>query len=243
MTTGIIIALPEELSTLTSKKIAQGECALISEHTLVAHAGTGSANAIKATEQLLAKGSCKLISWGCAAALDHPLNAGDLCLPKIIIAESQQHYPTHSAWQQHTTKLLSELQPIYSEPLCESSSIVATITDKKKLHDASGSIALDMESAAIAKIAQKADIPFLVIRAIADPANMNMPNAVIHALGNEGSVDIKKLVVYLLTHPNELPSLIKLGLAFRLARKRLKSVANALESIISFPTSSELLDS
>lgn len=243
MITGIIIALPEELSTLTAKKIAPGECSLISENTLVAFSGTGSANATKATELLLAKGSSKLISWGCAAALDSSLNAGDLCLPKTIIAEDQQCYPTHPTWHQHTTKLLSGLQPIGSGSLCESSSIVATNTDKKTLHEASGSVALDMESAAIAKVAQKADIPFLVIRAIADPANMDMPNAVIHALNSKGNVDIKKLLVYLLTHPYETPSLIKLGLAFRLARKKLKSVAYKLESIIRFPVAPELFDS
>jgi adenosylhomocysteine nucleosidase len=242
VTTGIIIALPEELSTLTAKKIAPGECLLISSNILVAHAGTGPANAIKATELLLAKGSSKLISWGCAAALDPSLSAGDLCLPKTIIAENQQHYPAHFAWQQHTTKLLSELQPIYSGPLCESSSIVASKVDKKNLYDTSGSVALDMESAAIAKVAQKANIPFLVIRAIADPADMNMPGAVIHAINNEGLVDVKKLAVYLLTHPNEIPSLIKLGFAFRSARNKLKSVVHKLQSIISFPATPELLE-
>ncbi len=236
MTTGIIIALPEELSTLTTKKIAPGECLLISDNILVAHTGTGPDNAIKATELLLAKGSSKLISWGCAAALDPSLSAGDLCLPKTIITENQEHHPTHSAWQQHATKLLSELQPIYSGPLCESSSIVASKIDKKTLHDTSGSVALDMESAAIAKAAQKANIPFLVIRAVADPADMNMPGAVIQAINDEGLVDIKKLVVYLLTHPNEIPSLVKLGFAFRLARKKLKSVAHQLESIATFPS-------
>ena len=242
MTTGIIVALPEELSTLTAKRLVPGECSLISENALVVHAGTGPVNAIKASELLLAKGSSKLISWGCAAALDSSLSAGDLCLPKTIITENQQRYPTHSAWQRHTTKLLSGLQPISSGSLSESSSIVATIFDKKNLYDTIGSVALDMESAAIAKVAHEANIPFLVIRAIADPANMHMPKAVIQALNNEGSVDIKKLLVYLLTHLHEIPCLIKLGLAFRLARKKLKSVAHKLESIISFPVASELLD-
>ncbi len=239
MTTGIIVALPEELSTLTTKKIAPGECSLISENALVAHAGTGPVNAIKAAEMLLAKGCCKLISWGCAAALNSTLKAGDLCLPKIIIAESQNRYPTHSDWQQHTENLLSQLQPIYSDPLCETSSIVSTSTDKKALRDAFDSVALDMESAAIAKIAQKADIPYLVIRAIADTANMNMPNAINYALNNDGIVDIKKLIIYLLTHPTEIPCLIKLGIAFRSARKKLKYVARALKSIINFPASQE----
>jgi adenosylhomocysteine nucleosidase len=239
VTTGIIIALPEELSTLTAKKIAPGECSLISENILVAHAGTGPANAIKATEALLANGSCKLISWGCAGALDSTLNAGDLCMPKIIIAENRQHYSTHSDWHQHTVNILSKLQPIYSAPLSETSSIVSTSVDKKALHDALGSIALDMESAAIAKIAQKADIPYLVIRTIADTANMNMPEAVNFALNNEGSIDIKKLIIYLLTHPNEIPCLIKLGIAFRSARKKLKYVAQTLESIINFPATQE----
>ena len=85
-----------------------------------------------------------------------------------------------------------------------------------------------MESAAVAKVAKLHGLPFLAIRAIADPLDMDLPKAVSHALGAEGEVILSKLLLYLLLHPSELPGLLKLGLHFNAARKSLKRVANQL---------------
>ena len=69
MITGIIVALPEELTTLTTKKIAKGSFLYITENILVIYSGAGSVNAATAANLLIANGATRLISWGCAAAL------------------------------------------------------------------------------------------------------------------------------------------------------------------------------
>ncbi len=91
-----------------------------------------------------------------------------------------------------------------------------------------------MESVAIAKVAQQTNLPFLAIRAIVDPATMNLPNAVTHSLNEQGDVALTKLVLFLLTHPLELPGLIKLGMYFNKAKSKLKIVAQQLDIIASF---------
>ena len=235
MITGIIVALPEELSTLTKKKIAQGECEFLAEGIIVILAGTGPKNALNATLRLLKKGCTQLISWGCAAGLADDLSAGDLCLPKQLITENQQHFLVHAEWQQQTASLLAELQPIHSGPLTASSSIVCSSRKKKVIHQSSGAIVLDMESTAIAKVAEQRQIPYLVIRVIADTVNMNLPAAITKSMDETGQINNNKLALNIITNPLQIPDLIKLGLHFQSAQKKLNIVAEKIREITDFP--------
>ena len=88
-----------------------------------------------------------------------------------------------------------------------------------------------MESFAIAKVAQAHSLPFLPVRAIADPRTMDLPKAVSHGLNDQGEVELSKLLLYLLWHPTELPGLIALGLHFSAAQKTLKEVAKQLDVV------------
>ncbi len=235
MITGIIVALPEELSALTKKKIPLGKCSFLAENIIATHSGAGPENASNAAQNLLDKGCSKLISWGCAAGLADGLLAGDLCLPELLISENRQYFPVHSEWQQQTMSLLAYLQPIHSGPFCTNNTIVSWSRDKKAIHQSTGAIALDMESAAIAKIAEQKSIPYLVIRVIADTASMNLPAAITKSLDEKGQINNNKLVLNIITNPRQIPDLIKLGLHFQSAQKKLNSVAKKIREITDFP--------
>lgn len=233
MITGIIIALPDEISSLTSKKINKGECITINGNILLALSGAGPENAIKASELLLEKGANRLISWGCAAALHPDLKPGDLVLADNLLSADKQQLSIDSPWLKHVTEQLSALNPITGR-LAESHTIVADSIDKKTIHQQSGAIALDMESIAVAKTALLNNCPTLVIRCIADPVSMSLPKAVSYALNNEGDVVLPKLLWFLLIHPSELPGLIKLGSHFNAAKNKLKLAAKQLDIIAGF---------
>ncbi|MGZ5576178.1 MAG: phosphorylase family protein, partial [Methylobacter sp.] len=115
--------------------------------------------------------------------------------------------------------------------LTESLTIVAAAKDKKHLHSQTGAIALDMESIAIAKVARQNDLPFIAIRAIADPVSMDLPKAINHSLNDQGDIVLAKLLLFIVRHPSELPGLIKLGLHFNAAKNTLKSVAKQLDHL------------
>lgn len=233
MITGIIIALPDEISSLTSKKINKGECIAINSNTLLALSGAGPENATKASELLLNKGANRLISWGCAAALHPDLKPGDLVLADNLLSADKQNLSINSPWLTHVTEQLSALDPI-TGTLAESHTIVADNIDKKTIHQQSGAIALDMESIAVVKTALHNNCPALVIRCIADPVDMSLPKAVSYALNNEGDIVLPKLLWFLFTHPSELPGLIKLGLHFNAAKNKLKLAAKQLDIIAGF---------
>jgi adenosylhomocysteine nucleosidase len=236
VTTGIVVALPEELSTLTSKKIDKGCCVFITDNIVLAYSGAGADNARTASELLIAQGATCLISWGCAAALSETLNPGDLVLPDTLIDTESNQIGIRSDWHSHARNLLSASIKIHSGSLAESLNIVATGNDKKHLHTQTGAVALDMESIAVAKIARQHSLPFLAIRAIADPVNMDLPKAINHSLNNEGDIMLGKLLLFIALHPAELPGLIKLGLHFNNAKNTLKLAAKQLDHLTALPS-------
>lgn len=233
-TVGIVVALPEELATLTSSKPVQGECFALNDRVFVVYAGAGPLNAAKAAHSLLGKGVATLISWGCAAALSPDLQPGDLCLPDWVFSEQGERYSTDAQALQHLQSLFLENLTINTGALLESSRIVADCREKQSLYSKTGAVALDMESAAVIKVAQTENLPCLVVRAIADPVSMNLPEAVMQALNSQGQIELTKLLGYLLTHPWQIPALIKLGLHFHAAQKTLKIVAYKLNDFLDF---------
>lgn len=234
MITGIVVALPEELSTLTAKRLERGCVGQLTEKVLVIYSGAGAENARTASELLVAQGANQLISWGCAAALDAALRSGDLVLANSCVDTDNVVFEPNMNWIKRVQAVLSKQLAVRTGRLAESKAIVSASHDKAQIAQTTDAIALDMESVAIAKVAHKYDLPFVVVRAIADPLNMNLPKAVSHALNEQGDVMLGKLLTYLLWHPAELPGLIRLGLHFHAAKNTLKRVAKDIDAITRF---------
>lgn len=231
---GIVVALPEELSTLTAKKIAKGCCSFIANNIVVAYSGTGGKNAEQAAQLLISEGATCLISWGCAAALANNLKSGDLTLPPVLFDANHVRLDLNSDWHKYAETLLSNYLPVHAGALLESKEIVSSSRDKKQLYVETAAAVLDMETVAVAKVAQKNNLPFLAIRAIADPVTMDLPKAIAYSLNDEGEVMMGRLLWFLLGHPLELPGLIKLGLHFNAAKKTLLLVATQLDILLNF---------
>lgn len=223
---GIVVALPEELATLTSLKLKQGSSCKIG-NTWLAFSGAGLNNAKGAAELLVRNGVRHLVSWGCAAGLSAELVSGDLVIATQVIG-NLKHYLAdqhcNTLLQQH----LAEQATIRLGALYSSATLVGSSHDKQRIHYDTQAIALDMESAAVAEVALTAGLSFSVIRSIADPANLDLPIAVSYALNENGKVEMPKLLFYLLLHPWELKSLLRLGLHFQAARNTLKKIARIL---------------
>ena len=234
MITGIVVALPEELTTLTPQKMVKGQCLFISDKLLLGYSGAGPANAQAAAERLVARGATRLISWGCAAALSASLKPGDLVLAdKLVDAEggTDAKFCICTDWHSYTQSILAAFVTVHTGCLAESKSIVSSSKDKKQRQALTGAVALDMESIAIAKVAKRYAYPFLAIRVIADPVDMNLPRAISYALNDRGDMVLGKLLLFLALHPGELPGLIKLGLHFNAAKNTLKAIAGQLDKV------------
>jgi adenosylhomocysteine nucleosidase len=124
---------------------------------------------------------------------------------------------------------------VLAESLIASEKVVSTAQEKHTIFEKTGAIALDMESGAIANVATHYAMPFLVIRAIADPASMDLPNALENALNEKGEVAITRILKSLVLNPKEIPHLIQIGQYFQIAKKTLSNVATKLHDIIVQP--------
>lgn len=234
MITGIAVALPEELGTLTAKRIDKNHCVFIGDKLLVAHAGAGAKNAIACAELLVGKGATQLISWGCCAGLAPTLKPGDLVLPDAVIDIDDNVIAVDRDWHGHAQRHLAGIVRLYTGKLTESTEIVSSSREKRQLQLLTDAIALDMESVAIAKFADKKSLPFLAVRTVVDPVTMELPRAIGYAANAAGDIVLRRLLLFLLLHPAELPGLIRLGFYFNAAKSTLKRIAADLDGIANF---------
>jgi len=228
--TGIVVALSEEISTLTQAKLAKGTIAHLSDSLWLINAGAGAENAKTAAEALVAHGVSQLISWGCAAGLAQDLKPGDLILADRCIAADGSVFGTNRQWREHAVSILAGYSPIV-RALAESKAVIGKAADKQKFAETTGAAALDMESVAVARVAGGKGLPFLVVRAIADPHDMALPGSVCVAVDSDGQVNLGKLLLHLLMHPAELPALVRLGRHFRSAKNTLNQAGQMLAKI------------
>lgn len=234
MITGIVVALPEELGTLISGKVEKGNVAALTDNILVAYAGAGYANARNAAATLIGQGAGQLISWGCAAALSPELAPGNLIIADRLLANDKPAIAADQAWLEHARSLLKGQLTVHTGHLFSSLTLVTDRRQKQDLYQRTLALGLDMESHAIAACAAKAGIPYLTLRAIADPADMSLPRAVSQSLNSAGEIELNKLIGHLLLHPLQLPALIKLGSHFAAAKKSLKLIRKDLDKITEF---------
>lgn len=232
MITGILVALPEELGTLTRQKIAPGCSARIADNCLVAYSGAGPENARRAAQQLIEQGAQRLLSWGCAGALDETLPAGRLCIPEQLQNLQGSTCSSDPEWRRQICSALAKRFDICAGPLLEGTRIIAASAEKKHLGKMHRAQLVDMESYACASVAEQANVPFVAIRAIADPAAMDLPRAVGFALEANGQVSLHKILRYIMVHPGEIAGLIKLGMHFHAAKTTLKAVRGNFPALL-----------
>jgi adenosylhomocysteine nucleosidase len=233
---GIVVALPEELATLSiafpsAGTLKKGAGQRVYEHVMIAYSGVGSGNARLAAQWLSENGANCLMSWGCAAALDSTLKAGDLVITDTIVTAQNYKIAVKTAQSDALIDTFSAHLPARYGTIAESEKIIASSFDKNNLFLQTRAIALDMESGTIAREAQALGLPFLAVRAIADTAAMTLPPSVSYALDENGQVVKLRLLKGLVLSPGQLPNLIKLGVCFKAAAGTLKQAARYLKTL------------
>jgi adenosylhomocysteine nucleosidase len=225
---GLVVALPEECRSLTARRMHRDECVELGAARLVCVAGVGGENAARAAHRLVEAGARGLVSWGCAAALAPKLKPGDLCLPAEILDRNAVRRGASRDWHQRAKDALRGAGNLYTETLLTTDRLVATAAEKRALAAACGAIAVDMESAAVAAVACEHGLPFLAVRAIADPADMVLPRAVMRATDAQGTVRRSVLLGHALLHPGEVGALWRLASQFRAALRTLARTADRM---------------
>jgi adenosylhomocysteine nucleosidase len=187
--------------------------------------GMGPRRAALASRTLLENGATALLSWGSAGGLAPKLFPGNLILPKTVIASDQSLYHVETSWHQRLCNRLKGHVDFHTEPLVESTTVICTPAEKAVLFLQTGAIGVDMESGAVATVAQEARIPFMVVRAIADSADTTIPDSSLNSVDEFGRLSCLKLIQGLAVHPGELFTLVRIARNYRAAQRTLSIVA------------------
>ena len=216
---GVIAALPAEAAS----------CRLPTAQWTLLCSGPGREAALRSAQQLLERGVVGLISWGTAGALAPDLKPGTLALyVRCVDAGSGKHFSTDAAFRKQLYQCLSALAPVSCDGLT-SENPVANYADKQALREKFSCSAVDMESAAIAALAQAHQIPFIAIRAIVDPARYTLPRSALAAL-EDPAHSVTRVIRALVLRPWEFGALLKLAWWYGRALRQLRAASFLIAS-------------
>ncbi len=178
------------------------------------------------------------ISSGLAGALQDGLIPGDIIAPEVLIAE-KKHAELAS------DQLLVDLE--LRERACESGAIstdclFTTEAVMVKAHHkrtcSSRAQSVDMESFDIVKEANAWGARAVVLRAISDTAQEDLPINFNLALSKKSQISLVKVIGQLMRNPLALPALLRFGRQSQLAAKRLAKFLD--EYVQKLPSNSQI---
>lgn len=191
----------------------------------VLESGTGSERAAKATEWLLSgplHGGVPyrpkvIVCAGYAGALRENLRPGDVVLANDVLDVDGNLYP--ATWP-------GELPPgdwrppLHRGRVFTSPHLVTTPSEKRELGRRHDAIAVDMESATVARLCQQRGVPFGCVRAISDDLQTPLSPR-LAGLASGGRVSPWAVVTMLATSPWLMSDLWRLAAWTRLASDQL----------------------
>lgn len=232
---GIVAAFRPEARSLGSLPLTADGLVPLSRSVLLYIAGMGAEQAQAAAEVLIAEKVSALLSWGSAGALHEKLSPGNLILPKTVIYPQKGIFPTDEGWHSRLLIRLAGQLEISTEPLSQSLTVLRSREEKLCFSRKNEALAVDMESGAVAEAAVNASLPFMAIRAIADPLEQNIPASVLRAVNKSGRFSSFRLLVSLARRPADFLVLNLLRRNFSAARATLTTVAQlAGEDFLAF---------
>jgi hopanoid-associated phosphorylase len=211
------------------------EAAIARRIGLIAAAGAGTrAGTEAAIAELVAAGVPGLVSFGIAGGLAPALSPGTLLLPPAVRSVSGEGYFVDVEWHARLRAAArAGALSVVVGGMLGADRIAATAEAKARVHSETGAIAVDLESHLVAAAARRARLPFVILRAIADPANRTLPKAALIPLAQGGEPRLLRVLGSLVREPWQISGLLELRRDARAALVALEQGARALGSALS----------
>lgn len=214
---GIIAALPREIGPLVrgwKEARLPGRIRVYTKGSaVVACAGMGAARATLAIEAAMAVRPVKtLVSAGLAGACDPSLRVGDIVRAGVVVdAKSGERYSD----SQYRQVLVTEQG-------------IAGVKEKRRLYESYGAAAVDMEAAAVARLAEARGFSFQAVKAISDEADFEMQELGRFAT-QDGQFRDAAFAAYALARPRLWT---KLGALARNSNRAVEALTRELQAIL-----------
>lgn len=164
-------------------------------------------------ERAIADGARGLISFGIAGALQPGLEPGTCIIATVVLSDAQK-FAADDAWSNRLSTVIPEGR---RGVVFGSSQAVGEVGAKAALYQTTGTDIVDMESHVVARIATERELPFAVLRVVADSSAQRLPPAAVNGMKPDGTPDIVAVLKSLGTQPAQLPDLLRTAFAARRA--------------------------
>ncbi len=186
----------------------------------IATAGANAARAEALAQDLLSRGATALISIGIAGGLDPRCRPGLLVLASEVIEPGGARLATDEAWRRRLAGALTGLA-VSVGPIAGADQMLTSVHQKADLHRRTSALAVDMESHGVARAAMRQSVPFLALRAVADPAGRGLPESAVAGLDAQGRTRPGAMAAALLARPSDIPALFEVAADAAIALARL----------------------
>ena len=206
------------------------EAALARDLGLAVAVGAGTrAGTEAAIAELLARPVLGLVSFGIAGGLAPGLPTGTVLLPAAIRGGDGSAHWVDIDWPERLAKgARAATLAVLVGGMLGADEIAATTAAKAELHRTTRAVAVDLESHIVAAAAARARVPFVVLRAIADTAQQDLPPAALLPLTRRGRPNLPRVLLSIAVQPRQVRTLRALDREFRAALDALRAAGRAL---------------
>ena len=185
------------------------EAEIAGTEDVVAVAGGGDAAGLARTLDALHGDITGVISIGLAGALSPLLKVGDVVIADQITFGAEK-WRCDNLWR---VALAAKLPGAHQGPLIGSNIILENPLAKAALYDATGALAVDMESQVAARFAASRGLKLAGLRIISDDASHVLPPAALVAMRPDGGIALTRVLWSVVKNPLQIPALIRTGRA------------------------------
>jgi hypothetical protein len=148
-----------------------------------------------------------VVSWGLCGGLDRRLRPGDLVVGSEVVSEEGGITTEETVTSNLARRLVSAGARVSVERMAGVGAPVSTARAKAELRLATGTAAVDMESLTAGRFALELRAPFVILRAVADPADRDLPPLISSAVSADGRINAAAVAGELVRSPGQLAAL------------------------------------
>ena len=229
-TIGIVTALPGEAKALAGHRCRQKTKGFLHRHAVlkdetklvVVQSGMGMDNAFSAANWLSEEGVAALGCFGVSGGLDPGLRIGDLVFADAVFVEGDDG--ASLVWERGgcDSDVAFNFQAangltVSWGPIVTVQKPVFNAAGKRALFDRTGALAVDMETAAVARAASRSGLPFFAIRTICDAADVTIPESIYQCVDQQGRPRFSHLFGLIIRKPLLISHLLRMKRDFTAA--------------------------
>ena len=229
-------AMPEEIRALADRATIEQQDTwrghelmfgtLGDRRVVLMHTGTGPVRARDGIAALLDGWPVEVLCYlGVAGALDPSLGVETLLVPTSVKDEDGRPAPSpDSDW----TERAMSTDDACAGTLVTVDQVVTQPKEKAALRDAlslHGPLAIDMETAAVARVVAEREIAYFSLRVISDTADESLPDLLKDAQRDDGSIDRARVMKSTVWSPSAVPALMRM-------RRRVQEAAGIFADVV-----------